>query len=371
MRRAVCVWLVAGGCAGPGPSGPSGSGASTTSSTEFPTTVPWTQDTTAPTDPGPETEIDPSVTVSGRMHYLERVGDEVLCEFDVTFSGPRYTGDCPDCAFAFDIDTTAAVDVAEQGCWSPVSKRLIEDEQYKNLKLAWVDAFDAPYGYVYTDTIAVGASVDLTSQGYGYYPDLAWYPVASAGYGDPTFDGGSITAGFSDTYDYTYFIDWNECDTYADEFPGSLLPGGIEVELPCDGSLTQVFTFDATEGDALTISVDTVAVETASENLLLLNGPDGCTVMYAYDSVECTVPPSFGGCPAFTITAPQTGTYTAMVSPFSSYPPYFYNCSGDTAAFRFAAVGGSAPALGPVQPTVGSTTKHTEMTFDATIEGEL
>jgi hypothetical protein len=55
MRRAVCVWLVAGGCAGPGPSG---SGESTTSSTEFPTTVPWTQDTTAPTDPGPGTEID-------------------------------------------------------------------------------------------------------------------------------------------------------------------------------------------------------------------------------------------------------------------------------------------------------------------------
>ena len=124
----------------------------------------------------------------------------------------------------------------------------------------------------------------------------------------------------------------NVCDPAV--FPTAAATRAIGLDavtgaFPCvlDGAVPHdSFTFDARAGETVSVTVDTVAAETAFDPSFWVNGPDTCTLAWVDESFECAFPPPYFSCPSGKFVAPQDGTYEVFVTGSGV-------CAGEVAAY--------------------------------------
>lgn len=157
-------------------------------------------------------------------------------------------------------------------------------------------------------------------------------PRGSAdGIDDGSYWSGSASYGTWGTYDsYDYAeaaFDYESCGFETGDATVNVVSSTDNTStLPCDGSVVDVWTIEATAGDELAVGVDTIAADTAFDTWLTVVGPDGCIAGNSDDSFDCTFAPLDWQCSSTAFTAAETGTYSVFVGSFDS-------CTGEEGAY--------------------------------------
>ncbi len=98
-------------------------------------------------------------------------------------------------------------------------------------------------------------------------------------------------------------------------------PDGPEDDLPCDGSVIDIWTVTASSGDSITARVDTVAADTAFDPAVgIFEGSleEPIAIAEGDDEFECTFPPLDYMCPEASGTAEVGGTILIVVNNLGS-----------------------------------------------------
>jgi hypothetical protein len=272
-------------------------------------------------------------TVAGNLEYFNSIDSTTICDNEIAYTGTSFTGDCYDCDWAFEVEGTVTSGDADCGMYPLLS--LVPDGGYYALYMAFSPEYHySYYGYDYAwyNIFMTGYSYDY----YGYlYPGPYWRIWAyDGGYFDSTFTqvGNEIAWDFSYIgydYDYTYtYYFFNYCDyvswSYADQaYDGE----GGQSDLPCDGTVKDVWSFEASAGDKVSVTVDTIAANSAADMAFYLNDPDDCTIAAADDNFDCTYPPTAYQCPSVKFTAETSGVHKVLVYTYGS-------CTGTKAGYE-------------------------------------
>jgi hypothetical protein len=99
---------------------------------------------------------------------------------------------------------------------------------------------------------------------------------------------------------------------------GTTVEGSILCPPDESDAAYDVYTITATEGDTITLSVDTVADATAFDPSFSVLSPSGCSVVAADDSFDCAFEPTDWQCPGIEFVAPETGDYRILVQNLGS-----------------------------------------------------
>jgi hypothetical protein len=320
-------------------------------------------DTDTGTDTDPGTEVAKNTTLpdgttgfSGTMTYdsVTTGFDEVeadidrACAAEFAVSGDEFAGDCNDCDWAFTVTATET----SNSCGNDLDAvRALQVPQVSVVGgsnvLAFWETLDGQQG-TYTDVLAF---VTPTEDGLGFGDAIGLYYYGEA-YGAGTFD--IVESAFSWTLDGTENLvarapfgatdclnegivapasDLEAADTSANSLTGNQACPGED-----DPVLWDEYTVDATAGDTITVSVDTVADATAFDSLLVILSPSGCELYRADDSFDCEFAPTDWQCSGAEFSAPEDGTYRFLVANIGSCQDeaaggsYRINTSSDTLA---------------------------------------
>ena len=261
------------------------------------------------------------------------VGGNSICATTVSLAGTKFTGDCPNCDFAFDIEATIdtrvpdACDVSPYHTWY-LDPADLDDGVGVALHMAHSDSYSGYYGN-YDDAFLFGYTV--TEEYYGYTSEYGPYfsPMTYSGgyYGSFSRTGDDITWSIDEEdEDVEYYYSDSECDAEDGvSFEGgeAALGGDFVVtnSLPCptdDGdAVLDVYTITLADVADVTLTVDTVADGTAFDPFFWVNDTAGCMVGGADDSFECTFTPAEYSCPSGTLTG-VAGTFQVVVGNYGS-----------------------------------------------------
>ena len=321
-------------------------------------------DADADTDTDADADADYGyASFSGTVNYKTTDNGDTVCDTVVSLSGSPYSGTCEGCDFAFLIDATIDSEGGTEDCYNHPYFTYVEDTWAKDLWMAHSDSYPGYYGD-YADAFIMGFSYDY----YGYlYPGYYFIVSSDDDYSYGTFarTDDDIEWSFdytSDDYDLTYYdgCDYGAEYSYADEnFGGDSVSGSVD----CDGELADVWTFDATEGSTISVSVDTVGEDTAFDTYMYINGPDGCTFVYADDNYDCTFEPTEYQCSAYEWDAATSGTYAVVIASYGS-------CTGETAEYSLS-VRGADGDIGVEADDAESSTLVSTFVYDADGSGTL
>ena len=294
-------------------------------------------DTGVDTDPDTEesknTELPAGTTgFSGTMAYdsVTTGFDEVeadinrSCSAEFAISGDEFAGACNDCDWAFTLTATETANDCGDDLDGARALQLPQtpDGDGTNILAFWefLDGGQATY----SDVLAIATP---TADGLGFGDAIGIYYYGEA-YGAGTFD--IVESAFSWTIDgaqntvarapfgattcasegeTVVASDLTAVDTSPNSFTGSQLCPGEE-----DPILWDEYTLDATAGDTVTVSVDTVADSTAFDSLLVILSPSGCELYRADDSFDCEFEPADYQCSGAEFEAPETGEYRLLLS---------------------------------------------------------
>jgi hypothetical protein len=295
-------------------------------------------DTDSDSDTDSDTDADtPAYDFTGTVALTTTLNGLPDCNTTAAITGTPYTGDCLDCDFAVAVTSAITTDDSAETCtyWSNLS--LISPDGDAGLALGHADEYYLGYYTGYQDNALFA--------GYGY---PYWYGLSYNGseYGTFTRTGDDISWTFSAASTYTYFYDYNQCDGATESDAARSFGGtGAGSTLNCDGTTTDVWTFTA-DGSAVSVTVDTVAADSAFDPVLWVNDPDMCSVVYADDNFDCTFPPADYQCPSFQLDSTTAGTYQVVVKSWGS-------CTGDSAAYQLTIDGGADLTLAVDDATSG------------------
>ena len=275
-------------------------------------------------------------SISGTVTYTVTENGTAICDAISTFDGTPYTGACKGCDFAFSVDGSYTSNNSTEDCYLWPTNTLVPDEYVYDLILAGGAKvkYEGWYGsYDLNNALLVGYSMYF----YGTsYPGPYWYPLAyDDSYYDWTFtrNGPNLSWGYTSSYSYDSFHFNQPYYTYCDYFYGSYAyyayPGSAtgDGEVDCSGSQGDVWTFQATAGEIVSVTVDTVDAATAFDPAFLVNDPSGCTIMSTDDNFDCTFPPPTYWCPTAQFEATTAGAYEVTV--FSRG-----DCAGSTSKYQ-------------------------------------
>lgn len=354
----VSLACVAGlGCAGDG-----GGDKTTPPSDQADTDTDTDADTDADADSDTDADTETSFgSMSGQILYDVELDGVSQCHAVIDLVGTPYTGECPNCRFAFEVESTISENVG--ACLLNPRRTWTEDVFTRQPRLAFSDTWTqvAQYGppvyQVLHDVLWLGVSLDFSAYGGTVYPGPYWYitthsqvdqiPVGyyygylwNSGGTPATFDGSSLewdpVWSYPYTYQYTDAIDWS-CgyNAYAPygvgPFTGTVIAEDLAVTYP---QQFDAFEIQANAGDVIDISVDTVDATNGFTPQLLVTDDQGCVYASVYSTFLCTfADPNtwYGGatyCPAISWTAPTTGTFRLIVQGYSSYSTYGYVTDG-------------------------------------------
>jgi hypothetical protein len=269
------------------------------------------------------------------------------CTATVSHSATAYADDCLDCDFSFEFDSSAysldagSVDdcadfpfgstlLAEVDAYYDYYYGTEGELEYTPGLVAFWDTYtyEGYYGdYTYYNQMAVGFTVET---GGDFYPGPYWSVVAADDMDDGSWSGEVAASSWSlmSEFDFTTVYSGEVCEepalddavNYAADVPNT-------GSLPCeDDSVVDVWSVEATAGDMIGVSVDTVDAGTAFDPFMTVVGPDGCIVAEADDSFDCTFPPTDWQCSSTSFEAAETGTYTVVVGSYGS-------CTGTDGAY--------------------------------------
>jgi hypothetical protein len=259
------------------------------------------------------------------------------CDAAVSYSAATFSGDCMDCDFAFELADFELDDGGFSDCAYYSGMALVGDEVATPTAVAFWYSYEYYDYYTYTtsmvyDLMAVGSALDYSAYGGSYYPGPYWEAVSGFDFTTGTWSGTSAASTWSDagtdyTYDYYYLGEYCDEDVAGDVSDSYIGGADNTGSIPCgDDALVDRWTFDATGGEQIGVSVDTVAADTAFDPSMVVTGPDECFVASADDSFDCTFLPLDYQCTSTLFTAPTTGTYTVTVENLGS-------CTGTDGAY--------------------------------------
>ena len=267
-----------------------------------------------------------------------------ICAATVSLVGTRFTGDCANCDFAFDIEATIESRVPESCSVSPFYTWWLDPEDFADSDIALHMAHADPYmGYYgsYDDALLFGYTA--IEDGYTYGPYFE--PVASNGSFSRTGDDISWSID-SESEDVTYYYADSECDPQTDvsfEAGTAALAGNFTTagSLPCpadgDESALDVYTITLAGAGDVTITVDTVAADSTFDPYFWINDSAECIVSGADDSFDCSFPPPEYQCPS--------GTFSGVAGTFQVVVGTYGGCEGTTSDYEITVGAAVDPSL--------------------------
>jgi len=313
-------------------------------------------DADSDTDADTDTDVDTHATFSGQLTFTQVEDGTTVCDADVALSGTAYTGTCEGCDFAFDMDGEVTRDDGTSDCYLYPTLTYVMSDPYTELMMAHADTYTV-YGYygdyAYDDAFLTGYSAYY----YGYYFGPTFSVLSSDGSDTATFtrDGNDIAwtwtydysyTGYDYSYAYTEYCDYVTFSDATESFTGDETGTG---SVDCDGLLADAWTFDVGSDGAATISVDTVAADTAFDTKFYVSDPDGCEIASADDNFDCTYAPADYYCSSVELSGLAAGTYTVVVSSYGS-------CTGSTSDYSISVHSGTTTALTQLADDVDAVT---------------
>jgi len=275
-------------------------------------------------------------SLAGALNVHTTLAGETLCDATVDLEGTRHEGECEGCDMALDIQAYVSRDDGTEGCVMDPLWTYLPDETAADLVLAHAPAFDVMEWYG-PETYREALVTKYTDVDEGTLFEVMLHEDETEG----TFTRSDDTISWTFDRLEQRNVDsyYNDCGTIEDsdtEIPPQP-DAGAGSTLDCEGAVADVWTVDAAAGESVVVGVDTVAAGTAFDPQMYVNGPDGCTMLVADDSFECTFPPPSYRCPAADFIAEQ-GSYQIVVISVGS-------CAGSEAADEIHAAGLAEPNL--------------------------
>jgi hypothetical protein len=258
--------------------------------------------------------------------------DVTECDSAWTLAGTPYTGVCEGCDFAFAIESTRTrADGTSEDCdLHPLWTYDPGDTPWTELALAYASSYKGFYGDTYQDVL-------LTH--FRYETQAGWFGMLYTGAegGSATFSGDDLAWTRATTEDVDLYtgsgVGRDKLFDLVDISASGFLAGGYSTDedLGCGFGEVDVYTLDLAATGTVTISVDTVAADTAFDPGFVVVDPTGSVLGLADDSFDCTFPPTDYQCPAASVTLPA-GASTLLVYSFME-------CTGTASGYRVS-VGG-------------------------------
>lgn len=259
-------------------------------------------------------------TFDGTVEYLWSRDDEVRCDMTVGLTGLAAPDVCDNCDYTFSVDAEIVEDRGTQFCYPYNSWTLLSDGVYVNQHLGFSDVYPGR-NQAYYDAVLVGVGTDRRESGGGYYPGPYWYLITWQGdYSDrgwTDLDGLTPSWGYYINEEGSALSHYDVCSTTTtstatDFFGGTKRSGDVD----CEGNNTDGWSVDVLAGQKVSISVDIPSLDGWTYPMLYINGPDGCTILRAYENFVCSIAPetsTFRGCPSAQFVADRTGTYEMWI----------------------------------------------------------
>jgi hypothetical protein len=280
--------------------------------------------------PDPEADDDDSGPASSSSleatSTRTRLVDGVeVCSESYELVGTPYAGDCPDCLFAFELQSTLAQ--ASGDCVPDARLTWAADGAHSDIRLALAERYELPSSdsgpTPVTNAVLWGTSSPALTYYGGTVPPEAWEIVGYEGAADlgaVSWDGETLeveTELHSEEFVYNPDL-FRECDPYA--YSGLTAFGPTDEVLGtvrCDTSTFDAWEFEASEGSVVRVWADnqpTSAPEEALGPMIGLTDATNCLLAGGLPSFPCASSPSPGlECPGIQITAPSTGSYRLLV----------------------------------------------------------
>ncbi len=275
---------------------------------------------------------------SGQVAVQSTHDGEPACDAVIELAGTRYGGTCEECDFAFVIDATVTHDAGSGDCVLDPRWSYLEADPWTDLLLAHAPVFQTHgwYGtYTFDDALLTGYTL-LDGEN-------TWWLLAHADSPDASVTRSGDELSWSYAAQGPLDVDplYDDCGEIVESDADGALGGAVVAtsELPCDGARADVWGFTGVAGESASVTVDTVAADTAFDPRLYVNGPDGCTGWTADDNFDCTFPPPSYRCPAVSLGTAD-GDYRVVVLAAGS-------CAGTLGAYtiRVDGVAGASLAL--------------------------
>lgn len=274
--------------------------------------------------------------LTGSLEVHSTLAGGTLCDATVDLDGTKHDGECEGCDMALDIQANVSRNDGTEGCVMDPLWTYLPDQTVTDLVLAHAPAFDVMEWYgpeTYRDALVTK---------YTHADEGTLYQVMlheNESEGTFTRSGDTISWTFDRLEQHNVDPYYNDCGNIEDSDTESRPQpmASASSTLDCEGAIADVWTVEATAGAQVVVGADTVADGTAFDPQMYVNGPDGCTILIADDSFECTFPPPSYRCPAAGFTA-EAGTYQIAVISVGS-------CAGTEAAYEFVVEGLAAPNL--------------------------
>jgi len=301
-----------------------------------------------------EAGIGADGNLSGTMRYARTLDGVEVCSVDFAITGTPYTGDCEGCDFAFDMTVTRTAESNPEQCWSYTLATMETPEgsgmrdpvlahvpTYTTPEWSWTDAYGVEQtygGYVYADVLRAGFTTYIAAYSgpYGEWPEREYGPYFQnllwdgSRYGDFAREGDSLAWTWGQAYETSTsegVQQWcPDVEVSTVQTRRALGIDAVQGEFPCDFAHHDAWSFPVEAGDIVSVTVDTVAAETAFDPMVWVNGPDSCTLLWVDEGFDCSFPPPAFQCPAGKFQATASGTYEVFVGTMSS-------CAGETAAY--------------------------------------
>ena len=285
--------------------------------------------------------LDSGERFEGTVEYWYMRDDEVRCDAEIALTGTADGASCDGCDYVFGVDTEVVRDDGTSRCHLANGWTFVGDEEYFNEHLAFASDYEmfgwTGYYETYHDVLLSGVGFDFTSVGgEGVYPGPYFYPFVFDG---PYLDWGQIWPEDDSlswyygilAYDYDTWNHYEACDSAhpSRSTEGYLEGTRVSGQVDCGQSYMDGWAFEASAGETLTVSVDTVDLDTDFDPFVFINGPDGCAVVRAWGNFQCTpiVHGTATPCASAKFTTDQSGVYEIWVSSLGT------NCTGGAANY--------------------------------------
>ncbi len=295
-----------------------------------------TTDTLEDTGPKVYTGFD------GELNYRTTFADEGGCDVRIGLTGTPFTGECETCDFAFDIDAEILEDNSDGPCYLNPLYSWLDGSYYHHYEyvitersMGYIETYEMSDGDALEQLFLSGGTWTVLDGDQTYtLPYAYWSIVSYAGsnYGafartDDDIDWSFFM--FDQEASRTNYLDvYNQCIVQFETEPLTEATFTTTDALGCDPALSDVWTVQADAGELVTMTVDTIADETAFDPALWVNDTanDACILAYSDDTAPCTFPPPEYDCPSLQVES-NGGPLEVIVASFG-------DCAGDTAEYQ-------------------------------------
>lgn len=250
---------------------------------------------------------DDGSTAEGAIEYQSTLDDSPVCDATISLTGTAYTGYCFGCDWAFQVQGEIIRDDGTDACSLNPWLSLVPERETGTYYLGWFET----YYYGYFEDLFITTYTETP-----YEEPYTWYLFSYDGFehGSADYYDGTVTwnLSYGEEYFYYYGLFYQDCGSLSYSSSRSSYEGETSSStLDCEGHLHDLWSVDVERGDILSVTLDTVASETASSPYFYLNDPDGCTFLLGQENFRCSH--RTGWCPSASLEIETSGTYDIVV----------------------------------------------------------